>query len=315
MTPCRAHHVVLVCCAWCWAQTAVAQSLSPRAYVITPVGGNALTAQYSYQDGSLQFPGGVPITGATADINVGSLSYYHSFGVLGRSANVDLGVPYAIGDFKGTVFDAPRSQNRTGFLDAALRLSVNLIGGPALSAADFRNWHQSVLLGASLTIVAPTGEYDATKLINYGSNRWSFKPELGYSQRFGNWLLDVYGGAWFFTTNPEFFSHNQYFPGSQYQSENTVGEVEGHISYDFGWRLWVSLDANYWRGGATSLNGIENPATNQKSSRVGVTASMPLSTHLAFKCSYSDGAYVRYGGNYRTIAVALQYSWLGWNFR
>jgi outer membrane putative beta-barrel porin/alpha-amylase len=301
--------------AWCWAPPAPAQSLSPRAYVITPVTGNALIAQYSYQDGSLQFPGGVPITGATADINVGSLSYYHSFGLLGRSANVDVVVPYASGDFKGTVFDAPRSQDRTGFLDAALRFSVNLIGGPALTPAEFRNWHQSVLLGASLTIVAPTGEYDTTKLINYGSNRWSFKPELGYSQRFGHWLLDVYGGAWLFTSNSEFFSHNQYFPGSNYQSENTVGEVEGHISYDFRERLWVSLDANYWRGGATSLNGVENPASNQKSSRVGVTASIPLSTHLSFKCSYSDGDYVRYGGNYRTVAVALQYGWLGWKFR
>ena len=301
--------------AWANASPVGAQSLSPRAYVITPVDSNAVIAQYSYADGNLQFNGAVPITGATATIDTGALGYYHAFSLLGRSANVDVAVPYAFGDFKGTILQAPKDVNRTGFLDATGRLSVNLIGGPAMSYTEFRNWQQTTLLGASLTVVAPTGQYDATKLVNYGGNRWGFKPELGYSQRWGNWVLDAYGGVWFFTTNSEFFSRNQYFPGTRSQSENTVEEVEAHISYDFRERLWVSLDANYWWGGSTSLNGHENPDTYQKSSRVGVTASIPLSKRLSLKFSYANGAYIRYGGNYQVVAVALQYGWIGWRFR
>jgi hypothetical protein len=100
----------------------------------------------------------------------------------------------------------------------------------------------------------------------------------------------------------------------QYQTENTVEEAETHLSYDFKPRLWVSLDANFWRGGATSLNGVENPVTNQKSSRVGVTASIPLTAHQSIKLSLSDGAYVRYGGNFKSISVAWQYGWVGWKF-
>jgi hypothetical protein len=57
-------------------------------------------------------------------------------------------------------------------------------------------------LAAAVKVVVPTGQYDPTKLINNGSNRWAFKPELGYSERWGHWLLDAYGGAWFFTTKP-----------------------------------------------------------------------------------------------------------------
>lgn len=56
--------------------------------------------------------------------------------------------------------------------------------------------------------MAPTGQYDPTVLIKWGTNRWAFKPEIGYSQRWDHWVLDGYAGVWFFTTNPEFFSHN-----------------------------------------------------------------------------------------------------------
>jgi hypothetical protein len=309
-----ARHFVLLCLGWCCAHTAVAQSLAPRAYVITPTGYNVIDLQYAYQDGSLQFPGGVPITGATADINLVALSYYHSLGLLGRSANLTFALPYASGDFKGTLVDVPKSFQRSGSLDSVARFSVNLLGGPEMSQAEFAKWHQDVLLGMSLTIVAPTGQYDDTRLINWGSNRWAFKPEIGYSQRWRNWVLDAYGGAWFYTKDDEFFSHNMYFPGVHYQTEDTVEEAEAHLSYDVRPRLWISFDANYWRGGATSLNGVENPATNQKSSRVGITASVPLTAHQSMKLSVSDGAYARYGGNYKSISAAWQYGWLGWNF-
>jgi hypothetical protein len=167
------------------------------------------------------------------------------------------------------------------------------------------------LIGASFKIVAPTGQYDPTKLINWGNNRWAFKPEIGYSQRWGHWVLDIYGAAWFFRTNQEFFSHNQYFLGKQTQSESPIGAFEGHFSYDVKPRLWVSFDADFWHGGETSLNGVSNPITVQKSSRVGVTAAIPITKHQAIKVSYNNGAYINYGGNYQNFSVAWQYSWIG----
>jgi hypothetical protein len=112
-------------------------------------------------------------------------------------------------------------------------------------------------------------------------------------------------------TNHEFFSHNQYSPGVNMQSQSPTGSFEGHLSYDVKPRLWVSLDGNFWFGGTSSLNGVANPVTLQRNSRVGVTASLPVTKHQSLKFSYSNGAYIRYGGNYRNISVAWQYSWLG----
>jgi hypothetical protein len=288
-----------------------AQDLSPRAYVITPVHSNAIILTWSFYDGSILFNGTAPITGATGTYNVSIFSYYHSFSFFGRSANLTGSLPYALGNFQGTVMGAGTQLYRSGLVDSAFRLSVNLKGGPAMPVQEFVKWQQKILLGVSLKVVAPTGQYDPTKLINWGANRWALKPEFGYSERWGHWVLDGYAGVWFFTKNPEFFSHNAFFPGAQSQSQKPIGAFEGHLSYDVKPHLWFSLDGNYWFGGKTSLNGLENPLTQEKSSRIGGTAAIPMSKHQTLKFSYNNGAYIRYGGNYQSVSVAWQYSWLG----
>jgi hypothetical protein len=295
----------------CGADTAAAQDLAPRAYLIAPVDSNAIVLAFSHLNGGLDFDG-TPITGATASVSLPVFSYSHSLDFFGRSASIFMSVPYGVGNFNGTVFDAPQHAYRSGLLDSSFRLSVNLKGGPAMKPAEFVKWRQKVLIGASLKIVAPTGQYDPTRLINWGNNRWGFKPELGYSERWGHWVLESYGAVWFYTTNPEFFSYNVYFPGARYQNQAPIGAFEGHLSYEFRPRLWISLDGNFWFGGKTSLNGVENPITRQRSSRVGATASVPLTKHQSIKVSYSNGAYISYGGDYQNISIAWQYAWIGW---
>ena len=297
---------ILVSC----GHVAVAQTLAPRAYVITPTGANAVTLSWSFFDGGLNFNGTVPITGATGVYHIPAVSYYRSFSFLGRSANITGLLPYGVGTFSGSVLGTHHEIYRSGLLGLHLRVSVNLKGGPAMSAQEFANWKQKTLLGVSLTVVAPTGQYNPRHLVNWSIHRWAFKPELGYSRRWGNWLLDGYGGVWLYTTNDAFFS----MPNPQPQTEQPIGSFEGHLSYDFGkQRYWVSLDGNFWFGGATSLNGVSHPGTRQTSSRIGGTAAFPLSKHQTIKMSYSDGTYVRFGGNYQNVSVAWQYSWLGWS--
>jgi hypothetical protein len=206
----------------CAARLTHAQELNPRAYLITPVGINIVNLGYSHLDGSLDLNGAVPITGATATADLTALGYYRGLDFLGRSANIALAIPYGVGEFSGTVVEAPKHARRSALLDSSLRFSVNLIGGPAMKPQEFARWQQDVLLGVSLKIVAPTGQYDPMVLINWGTNRWAFKPEIGYSQRWNHWVLDGYAGVWFFTTNSEFFSQNQYFPGVQSQTQRPV---------------------------------------------------------------------------------------------
>jgi len=285
-----------------------AQDLSPRAYVITPTGFNSVTLTWSYFNGGVNFNGAVPITGATGIYNVSNFTYYHSFSFFGRSANIAAYLPYAVGNFHGTLEQQQRSVYRSGLLDFGARFSVNLLGGPAMAPEKFARWKQKRLLGFSLRIIAPTGQYDPTKLVNWGINRWAFKPEFGYSQQWGDWLADAYIGAWLYTTNPSSYD----LPVPQPQSEQPIGSLEGHFSRNFRPGTWASLDANFWWGGVSSLSGIQNLSTKQTGSRIGATAAWRFSRHQSLKISYSDGTYIRFGGNYQTLQLAWQYSWIGW---
>jgi hypothetical protein len=145
----------------------------------------------------VNFNGAVPVNGATGTFSVPVFTYYHSFSFFHRSANINASLPYGVGNFQGELVQQHLSVYRSGLMDFTARSSVNLLRGPAMTAQQFAKWKQKVLLGLSLKVIAPTGQYDPTKLVNWGINRWAFKPEFGYSERWGNWVLDAYAGAWF----------------------------------------------------------------------------------------------------------------------
>jgi len=296
---------------WGATPTVRAQDLAPRAYVVTPVHSNAVNLGYTFNDGPLFFQGTVPITDASAEMSVPAVTLFHSFSLFGRSASVLAGLAYGNGTFEGNVLGEQQSTHRSGLFDAAFRVSVNLVGGPAMTLPEMRQWRKQTILGVSLKVLAPTGQYDPTKLINLGSNRWSFKPELGFARSWGHWELDVYAAVWLFTENPEFFSNNEFVTGTQSQTQDPIAAFETHLSYQVRPRLWVSLDGNFWYGGRTSIDGVENPETLQQNSRVGATVSLPLTRHQSLKVSYAQGAFIRFGGDYRVFSVAWQYGWIG----
>ncbi len=291
--------------------SAQAQDLAPRAYVITPIHSNALVVTYSFFSGNLNFDGTVPITDSTAKVSVPIVSLFHSMKVFGRTASFTMSLPYGVGNFRGNVLGEETNAYRSGLFDSVYRVSVNLKGGPAMTPQEYRQWKQKTIIGASLRVVVPTGQYDSTKLINYSSNRWAFKPEVGLSRRWGHWVVDAYSGVWLYMKNPKFFCENKYNSGVTEQTQSPILAFEGHLSYDVRPRLWASLDGNFWFGGRTSLNGVENPATEQRNSRLGGTVSIPVNRHQSLKFSYSRGAYVKFGGNFQNLSMAWQYSWIG----
>lgn len=295
----------------CATRICGAQSLVPRAYLISPLHSNAITLTYSFNDGAILFDPAVPIKNSSGRLSVGSISLYHSLNFFGRSSNFAVSLPYTAGNFQGEVAGVETGTYRSGLLDSGFRFSVNLKGGPAMELKDFMSWSQKTIVGASILVSMPTGQYDPTKLINPGTNRWAFKPEIGLSQRFGHWIFDGYAGVWFFTTNPKFFSENEFSSGVNTRSQAPMMATEFHVSYDLkpGW--WVSFDGNYWYGGRASLNGVLDTKSLQANSRMGGTGAIRISRHQSLKFSYSKGAIVRIGGNFQTVSFAWQYGWIG----
>ena len=280
---------------------AAAQELEPRAYSPSPVGANFLVLVGGRSTGGIVSDASTPITNIHAEVNSASLGYGRTFGLFGRSANAGIFQSYVWASVSGDVFEQARSVERSGVGDTRLRFGMNILGGPALTPAEFAKRRPGRTLGASVIVVVPTGQYYPDKLINLGANRWAFRPEVGYSQPVRRWFFDAYAAVWLFTDNDDFY-------GGQLREQQPIGAFQGHVSYTFKPRLWLAANATFYTGGRTTVDGTKN-ADLQANSRFGVTFSVPVGRRNSVKLSGTTGATTRIGGSFDTIAAAWQFLW------
>ncbi|WP_233859619.1 transporter [Paraburkholderia sp. HD33-4] len=280
---------------------ASAQELEPRAYSPAPVGTNFIGLAYSRLSGQVLTDPSLPVSNIHADINTVSLGYVHVFDIAGYATQLALLAPFVSGDVSGDVLDAASQVHRAGLGDVRFRLAVDLLGGRAMTPEEFARRTPGTIVGASLSVVAPTGQYEPAHLVNIGTNRWAFKPEFGISQPVGNWFLEATAGVWLFTDNDSFL-------GNKRRSQAPLGALQLHAGYTFRPGLWIAFDAGFFTGGATTVNGVGND-DRQSNTRYGVTLAIPVARGWSAKLAVSNGLIVRAGGNYTAISLALQYRW------
>ena len=285
------------------AAGARAQQLEPRAYINIPVGTNFLIAGYSYSSGGLATDPAVPLTNARLDIHTPYVAYARAFDAWGKSAKFDAALGGGCLDGTAEVNGTPASRDVCGLLDPTLRVSVNFYGAPALEAKEFASYRQDLIVGASLQVQAPLGQYDPTRLVNLGSNRWSLRPEIGISKVLGRLLIEGIFSATFYTTNDDFF-------GGQTREQDPVVSTQLHLIYLMGGGRWLAFDANYYSGGRTTLNGVRQN-DELDNSRLGLTYSHPWDRQHSIKLYVSDGVSVRYGEDFTIAGLAWQYRWGG----
>jgi len=283
------------------AGSAAAQELEPGAYWPIPRGLNIVTAANSFNWGDLAFDPALPVEDATATINTTVFAFNRAFSFAGRSANAGVSVPITGGHVEGLYLGEHTEVDRFGMADPRIKLAVNLYGAPAMSPQQFADYQQRLIVGVSLVAAPPLGEYDDTKLINLGHNRWSFKPEVGVSSTRGKWVLELMAGAWLFTNNTNFV-------GGRTREQDPIFAAQGHLTYKFQRNTWLAFDANYYTGGRTTIAGKQN-IDLQKNSRVGATFSRGLGGGHAIRASLSRGAFTTIGADFTSIAVGYNYGW------
>jgi hypothetical protein len=284
------------------AHTAAAQEMEPRAYSPAPIGTQFVLLSYGYQSGDVLLDSSLPLKDVSTSLNAASIGYGRTFNLLGRQANAAVLFPYLWGTARGTVFEDQVNVRRSGGGDIRVRFSTVFKGGEARNAKEFAQQKRSTIIGASISMVVPTGQYDPARLVNPGSNRWAFKPEIGVSKPRGRWTLEVMGGAWLFTSNKNFL-------GNSRRAQNPMASFQGAVIYTLRPRMWVSGNATFYTGGSTVLNDTANE-DRQRNARVGATFSYPLNQQQSFKVVWAKGVTTRIGGNLNTIAVAWQYAWV-----
>jgi hypothetical protein len=283
---------------------AAGQELDPRAYSASPIGSTFTTLGVNNTSGGVVADPSSVISDVHANVNAATFSAGRAFDLAGRQASISFGMPYVWAQAAGNVGEERRSITRSGLGDPRLRLGVLLYGGQALDRQAFVSSKRNPILGVSLVVVPPLGQYYPDKLINIGLNRWAFKPEVGFSYPMGRWQFDTYAGMWLYTDNTDYY-------GGHTRSQDPIASFQGHVSYTIRPGLWAAVDATHYSGGTTELDGVSN-SERQSNLRLGFTLSVPVPAvrGLQVKLTYSDGAVTRLGSDFKSVGMAFQYAWI-----
>jgi hypothetical protein len=277
----------------------VAQELEPRAYSPSPSGTTFVVVSATRSAGGVFTDAAAPLTDVEAELGILGLAIGHSFPLLGKSALLLGAAPVVWGEARGQIGEDQRRASRRGLADPRVRLSMILTGSRPMTRAEFAKAPRLVILGASLTVAPPIGQYEPTKLVNLGSNRWSYKPEIGLSMPAGRWTFDGYAGVWFFTDN------DTYYPGFSSRHQDPVLSIQGHVSYTIGRRSWLAVNATWYGGGKLTVDGAKS-VEPYRNARLGATWAVPIGTRQSLKIAYSAGAATRVGADFKTITAAWQ---------
>jgi len=279
-----------------------AQFTDPRTYDNTPIGVNQLELAYTYAHSNASIDTSIIVAGAKFNLNQGAITYTRLFSFFGRVAWVDASVPLAGLDGSITGTNIQGATNGAG--DSSYEFAMLLKGGPALSVKKFGSYKPTTTIGVSLTVTAPTGLYRSEKILNLGSDRWSFKPEFAVSHPFGpkqKWEIDGYANAYFYTDNTSYH-------GVEVLRQQPLPGLEAHLSYSFTSSVWASLDARYSFRGDTFVNGV-NQNDGQQNFALGSEVNVSVNPRNSLVFEFAKALVHQNGSAYTGIAVKYIYSW------
>lgn len=282
-----------------------AQDVQPRALSPAPVGSNLVSFVYGFSTGAVLTDKSIPVEDVDGSIHTFGAGYGRTFGFFGLAAKADAFVPFTTGRWSGVIREVQLDSTvtRTGFGDPVARFLFFFVGAPALSGPEFVKHRARTLAGASLRLRVPLGQYDPTKILNIGANRWMFSPRIGVSQSVGRWVLEAYGSGWFFTDNAKFL-------GANVQSQDPMATLQLHFLYVFGSGVWVAVGTRQSFGGQLFVNGEESGEA-QTNNRVGVSLTIPISRRQGVKVALTFGLSTAAGNDYSTFNGAWQAAWGG----
>ena len=278
-----------------------AQEIEPRTYANTPVGMNFIAVAYSYSSGNVFMDPALPIEDLDARLNIALARYIRSFNLFGAPAKFKAVLPWSSGRWDGFLDGVFRTRDASGFADARFGLDVLLVGAPVLEASEFGSYEQKSVAGLRFDLIVPSGQYDSSKLINLGSNRWAFHSEVGLSKTWGRWTVEGAAGAWFYSNNDDFF-------GGFELSQDPFLVAKVNIIRSIRPGFWWALGMGYGQGGRTFVNG-EPRNTKQKNWRITAMVVFPISPTQGLSLTAASGRTFQAGPDFDVIALAYQFAW------
>lgn len=160
------------------------------------------------------------------------------------------------------------------------------------------NTESKTWLGFTPFITVPVGEYDNDKSVNLGTNRWAFKPEIGFVKGFGDYFFELTGNGEFYTDNNDFSS------ASLTLEQDPLYTLESHLSYSFTDSFYISGDYFYHNGGETKIDGI-NQDNKKDDHALQLSLGFMLTPSYQLLVKYRSDVKVENGLKTNTIGLRL----------
>lgn len=179
-----------------------------------------------------------------------ALRLTHGFLLGSMTATPVLVLPWV----KGDITPAPLAAALGGGLQGVADMRIGLTLWP------INDRERAIYLGLSAMLIAPTGDYDKTHILNPGENRW--KALLS-----GGWQKDITPQL-LIELSPEivFYGDNKDYAGNRRLEQQRSAALTGYLRYRMSpaWHGYVGGQIN--RGGETRIANVDqhNPANNDR---------------------------------------------------
>lgn len=285
---------------------ATAQDLEPRRWSHLPTGLNVFGLATGWTDGDIFFNPVLLIEDTTFEVYALGGGYVRTFDWWGKTGRIDIKLPYGSGRWEGLVNGELTTVRRRGFFDPRVRFSWNLYGAPALRGKEYIRFRQenpvNTTVGVGLEIVFPVGDYNETKLINLGRNRWVLHPQLGVLHQRNKWQFELTGSVFLFGDNDEFWNGNKL-------ERDPLWFLQSHVVYAFkpGW--WAGISGGFAHGGRSEINGDPKP-DDVRARYIALSLGVPINKSQSLKFTYfTSDTHTATGANTNTLLAAWSINW------
>jgi len=222
---------------------------------------------------------------ANIDGTLSLFGYARTFALWDRSAMLAFLAPMGRVSSDITVAGESAGQSARGFGDPMVEFDLNLIGPKAQkNIPDIIRFEPGFSLDVVADLTIPIGEYDSSKSLNLGQNRWYGRVGFPIVWQLGPWVpgkrttLEFLPAVWFYGDNSDFV-------GTTLKTDPKF-QMDAHLTRDFTDKFWGSLDAYYYNGGQSTINGIEGSKINTLSA--GVTFGYQITQNLGLTFGYKS---------------------------
>ena len=283
-----------------------ADELEPRRWAHLPINTNFAGTAYAYTEADIGLDPVLKIEDVDMELDTWALKYIRTFSLFSKTARIGVLQAYQEGEWSGLLDGVPKTVNRSGWSDTFVRFAINLYGAPPLQGKEYAAYRAAqkveTIVGAGFSVQLPTGDYMDDKLINLGTNQYTFRPQLGVIHTRGNWSLETTGTVAFHTDNTDFYN------GKKLEND-PLYTLQSHLIYTFRPGVWGSASGGYSYGKRSTVDGVEKDDRKEFLAWA-FSFGFPISRHLGAKVAYiGTRTQESTGIDSDTVAVGLSAFW------